>query len=164
MDSRNLGSSKAWRQIIDGIDGFLVPISFGLLSMVVLVQLLSTIPVVRSKLDIMEGRFSAVPTQVVPSSVANEQAQLSLRLSPDQTDPGVEVFKNGQLVGDFANSELTVTVHEGDQLTFRTTQSGTVYVVVDHNDPNLLLPAPGQMVELSPQHPQGSLPAAEFTH
>lgn len=165
MSEQHSRKSTILHSIINHVDGFLVPISFGLVSMVIFVQVIATIPVVRGKIDSMEGRFSLVPAQVIPASVAQEQAQISLHLSPDQNNSGVQVFNNGKLVGTFMSSILTLSVHEGDKLTFNSPgAAGTVYIVVDHNDPNLLLPAPGQTVELTSQSPSASLPAVQFTH
>lgn len=164
MTSQKSRQERMWKQVIDAVDGYLIPISFGLLSMVILVQLFSTIPTIRAKLDTMEGRFSAVPAEVIPSSVNQEQTQISLHLSPNQTDPGVQVFNNSKFVGTFTSPELTLTVREGDRISLQTQQTGTVYITVDHNDPNLLLPAPGQTIELSPQQQTASFPAVQFTH
>jgi len=156
--------SQLWREVIERVDRFLIPISFGLLTMLVLVQMLTNLPSIRSKVDQMEGRFASVPAEVIPSSVAQDQAIITLFLSPDQTNSAIGVFKNGDLIGNFSSSQLRVTVHEGDRLSIQSSRPATVSVVVDHNDPNLLLPAPGQTVALTPGQAQAYLPSVQFTH
>lgn len=156
--------SPLWSEVIEKIDSWLVPMAFGLLSVLVLAQMVTTLPSIRSKVDQVEGRFTTIPTDVIPSSVAQEQAIITLFLSPDQINSAIGVFNNGKFVANFTSSQLRVTVHEGDRLSIKSSAPATVSVVVDHNDPNLLLPAPGQTVELTPGQVQVSLPSVQFTH
>ena len=166
MPADKQAKKSTWNRLIGEFDNVLIPVALGLLTMTLLVQVAATNPAVQSRLDRLEGRFSAVPTQVIPPTVNSETAAVTLYLSPSTGQhPNVTVSVNGKPVANFTSASAHLNVKEGDRITLTSNDlTGPVYITVDHNDPNLLFPAPGQVVELSPNDPTGQLPSVEFTH
>jgi len=149
--------------ITKGLDGYIVPFSFGICSVLVLAQFLMTNPTIMHRVDMVSGRMIIVPADNVPAAITSQSAQITLYLSPAVSRPDVQVYINQQLVTNFLKPKLQITVHDGDKVTIvSSTVAGEEYISVDHNDSMLLLPAPGQTFELSPSSPQVSLPIVKF--
>lgn len=153
---------KVWRASIEIMDGYLIPVAFGLLCFLIVIQLASRVPLVRSKMDAMSGRFVSVPTDIVPTSVKSSKAVVTLYMSPATSRPDVFAYVNGQVVGNFANSSLQVPVRDGDQVSIQSFQDGDLVIQVDHNDPKLLVPAPGMVIDVMSAHQLYNLPLVKF--
>jgi hypothetical protein len=158
-------TENLWKNLVEHVDRFLIPVSFGFLTILLLVQVITAFPPIRHSLDLISGEFSQMPTSVIPASVKNETATITLYLAPSEmTHPDVQVFVNGQLVGHFVKSSLVIQCREGDKITLQTTGVGLVQVSVDHNDPNLLVPAPGQAITIRKPYQPAQLAVVEFVH
>jgi hypothetical protein len=154
---------RLWRQLVDKVDDVLLPVAGALLCMLVVVQLFTAIPAVRNHLDAAAGRFVAVPPDVVPASVNSEEATLSLFAAPEGDHSQVKVQVDGQTVGSMASSHLQVTVREKSVVTIVNAGTSIVFISVDHDNANLLTPAPGQTIEVD-GGTTGQLPPAKFLH
>jgi hypothetical protein len=156
---------KLLGELTDRIDRWIVPVAFGTLSVLVSAQLLTSFGPIRAYVDRVEGRFYQQPAAVIPSSVGSETASLNLYLSPATQRPDVAVILNGKPIARFVTStELTVVVREGDKLQVESNGQGIVYVSVDDDNENLLLPAPGQTFEITQDTSVINLPTVTFTH
>ncbi len=159
------GSSerRAVAELFNKVDDVLLPVAGALLCMLVVVQSVTSIPSVRKQVDATAGRFVAVPQDVVPASVNSEQATLSLLAAPEGDHSQVKVQVDGQTVGSMASSKLEVTVREKSVVTIVNAGNSTVFISVDHDNANLLTPAPGQTIEVDGGG-TGQLPPTEFLH
>jgi hypothetical protein len=162
MSADEHNREKMLHSSVEFVDRYFIPVAFGLLSFLVVIQLASRVPMVRSKMDAMSGRFVSVPTESVPASVKSSRALVTLYMSPATPRPDVLAYVNGQVVGNFANSSLLVPVRDGDQLSIQSLQGGDLVVQVDHNDPKLLLPAPGTVLNVTSTHQMYNLPIVKF--
>lgn len=155
---------KLLRELTERIDRWIVPVAFGTLSVLVAAQALTAFGPIRTYVDKIEGRFFQAPAVVIPSSVDSEKASLNLYLSPATPRPDVVVLLNGKQLSRFAaTTELTVVVREGDKLQIASNGTGKVYISVDDDNPNLLLPAPGQTFEITNDNAAVNLPTVTFT-
>jgi hypothetical protein len=155
-----------WRNIVNRIDAFLLPVSFGFLTVLVLAQLATTIPTVRRTVDRVEGRFVPYSSASAYTQQAEQSGSIQLYVSPDtklsQTPP-LRVLVDGRPVATLTGAKVTVRVHNGDHIELTATNlHQTAYITVDHNNPAILMPAPGQTVELSPTHLKATFPAVQF--
>jgi hypothetical protein len=150
---------------VEGVDRLLLPIAAGCLTFTLLVQGMGRVPAVRQYLDTVEGRFIQMPKEVVPASVSQEQASITLYLSPvASADTEIQVLRNGRSIGAFHGSKLSITLREGDQISlYAPNLQHQLVITVDHNDPRLLTPAPGWTAVLTPTQPRAQLPSAKFT-
>lgn len=139
---------KLWRDLVTKVDGFLVPAAFGLLCIVAIVQVVTAIPSVRRHVDAVAGRFVPMPHDIIPTSVHDEEATVSLYAAPEGEHGDVKVMVNGEIVGSFVNPRVDVHVREGDTVAVENDGPGTVEVAADHNSPYLLLPAPGDTIDV----------------
>ncbi len=163
QESQEAVKEQLWRQLVSKVDDVLLPVAGALLCMLVVVQLVTAIPTVRKQVDAVAGRFVAVPQDVVPASVNSEQATLSLLAAPEGDHSQVKVQVNGQTVGSMASSQLEITVRENSVITIVNAGNSTVFISVDHDNANLLTPAPGQTIEVD-GGTTGQLPPTEFLH
>ncbi|GMA60822.1 hypothetical protein NZD89_14430 [Alicyclobacillus fastidiosus] len=144
-------------------DDWFIPMAFGVVAVLVGVQALARIPIVRSTIDAKEGRFVAQTAAVMQKAVQNDSAVVTLSANSTQAASHVEVTINGNSLGAFTTNEMRITVHDGDLISFRDTAGVKVEISVeDTSDSQLLLPAPGQVVDLDAQNKQASLSKAEF--
>ncbi|MBX5437537.1 MAG: hypothetical protein IRZ33_10030 [Alicyclobacillaceae bacterium] len=152
------GTHSRWRPVVEAVDNVLIPVAFGLLSTLALAQMAACIPVVRDRLDARAGRLVAVRTEAGSTA----PAIFSMYVSPAVPHPDVEVWVNGQRVADFQRPGVTVTVRDGDRVELRAMNlSGTVWIRIDHDDPGLLSPAPGQVYELTGARSRVLLPTVQ---
>lgn len=154
-----------WLKAVRELDGFLVPVSFGVLAVLVLAQSATAIPAVRQGVDRIEGRFVTYPSSQAYLSQAEQSAVIKLYLSPDNSQSNVQVniLVNGSIVGHLRHGSLAVKVQSGDKLSFvGQNLQQTVDISVDHNNPALLRPAPGRTVVLSPQQSEATLAPVQF--
>ncbi|MCL6515587.1 hypothetical protein [Alicyclobacillus sp.] len=157
------GSGKPtldWRSWADGVDRVLLPVALACLCMLVVVQAVTAIPAVRRFVDERSGGFVQEPETT--AAAVSRQAVLHLYLAPARPRPDVVVTVNGQARAVFDQPELTVTVHSGDVVGVRSGEPGVAFVQVDHADDHLLLPAPGQTLEIDQPGVVVSFPAVEF--
>lgn len=152
-----------WDKFTQHIDDYLPSITFGIFTVLVIAQFFSLNPIVRARLDTLEGRFVSQPVNVVPNSVLSDVAHLSLNISPNKSYPNIYIELNGEYVANFTKPSITLSVHEGDNLTLQSNGQQIVYVTVDQNDPYLFMPAPGMVFKLDSRHPSVKLPSAAFT-
>jgi hypothetical protein len=152
---------QLWRKLVDRIDGWLVPVALGCLSTLIVAQVVTSIPAVRRHVDSAAGRFVAMPADIVPASVNRQEAEVSLYISPAGDHSDVEIQVDGRTVGFMAEPKLGVSVREGDVISVVNKGTGMVAISVDHDNPNLLLPAPGQTLYVEPGETV-SLPSARF--
>ncbi|MCL6547604.1 MAG: hypothetical protein K6T30_01690 [Alicyclobacillus sp.] len=151
---------SVWQQMAARVDDWLIPMAFGLLCVLVLAQGVAAIPAVRERMDEASGRLVAVRAGI--PAVSSATASFTLYLSPAAARPDIEVWVNGRLAGDFSRPSVRLTVRDGDRVEVSMPKSGGLaYVRVDHDDPSLLAPAPGQVFELSPNAPVAVLPVVE---
>ncbi|MFB5189424.1 hypothetical protein [Alicyclobacillus fastidiosus] len=144
-------------------DDWFIPMAFGVVAVLVGVQALARIPIVRSTIDAKEGRFVAQSAAVMQQAVKNDSAVVTLSTNSAQAGAHVEVTINGDSLGAFTTNEMRITVHDGDQIAFHDPDGVKVEITVtDTSDSQLLLPAPGQVVDLGPQNKQASLSTVEF--
>lgn len=145
-------------------DDLLIPIAFGVLTVLIGVQLLSTIPRVRTTIDEIEGRFVAVPTTVVPTTVNDFSAVVTLSVDNTSVAPDIVVYRNGQSLGSFTTNQMRITVHEGDRIQVRekVPMKQSVSIYVDTDSAKLLLPAPGETLFLGQGVTSANLSSAEF--
>jgi hypothetical protein len=152
---------QLWRRLVDRIDGWLVPVAAGFLSVLVAAQVVTSIPTVRRYVDSVAGRFVEMPKDIVPASVERQEAQVSLYISPAGDHSDVTIQVDGRTVGVMAEPKLGIAVREGDVISVVNNGPGVVAISVDHDNPNLLLPAPGQTIYVDPGQTV-SLPSARF--
>lgn len=164
-DDRDEDRIARWRAVVGGVDHFLIPIAFGVFSMLVGVQLLTAVPPVRRYVDSVTGRFVQVSTRPSTVPASAQEATVTLYLSPStMPHPDVRIMVNDQYVGNFVSDSSKITVHPGDKVKLVTSRSnGQVYVEVDDNDPYLLFPLPGLTYKLSAQQPSATLPTVRFS-
>lgn len=162
MSTDESSREKFFQRIVDSIDGYLIPTAFGLLSFLVLIQVVTKVPIIRSHVDALAGRFVSIPTDVVPNSVKTERANVQLYISPVASRPDVTVFVNEQAVATFSKPEVDVSVREGDVIGIQSSTPGEVMIQVDQNDEKLLTPAPGQVVDVNTPNLTYRLTAARF--
>lgn len=143
-------------------DDWFIPMAFGVLTVLLCVQAISLVPQVRAAMDHVEGRFVAQPATAVPTAVKKDTAVVILTASSTQNATGVEVFLDNQSLGDFTTNQMRITVHDGQKIHFVDHSGKSIYISVDTDNANLLLPAPGQTVELSSATPTAALSSAEF--
>ncbi|MCL6592744.1 MAG: hypothetical protein K6T31_02095 [Alicyclobacillus sp.] len=155
-------SSRRESRLATVLDRYLGAVAWGFVTTLVLVQAVTYIPWVRHTLDRSAGRLVQVPTEVVPATVQSRQASVTLYLEPAVARPDVVVALNGKPVGRFDAPQLSVTVHEGDTLQVCLQAPGQVTVDVEHNDADLVWPAPGMTLTLEQPGEWVSFPKAEF--
>ncbi|MDQ0188481.1 hypothetical protein JI721_16175 [Alicyclobacillus cycloheptanicus] len=162
-DSRR-SEDVQWLQGTEWVDRMLVPSAFGVLSVLVGVQMLTAIPAVRHHVDALAGRFVQVTPAAASSAGGSESASITLYLSPDTGPrPDVRVLVNGKYAGSFTSPSLHLTVHPNDQIEFvRSKTGGAVDIEVDDNDPNLAYPLPGMSYSLTKDDPSLDLPNVRF--
>jgi hypothetical protein len=109
--------------------------------------------------------MKAVPTvanEDQPNSAAsdvqgsnNQSTLVSLELTDaDLSSQRVTVKVNGTTEGQFTDSNLSLSVHQGDIVSIQTSGAASaIHVTVDHNDPNLFYPAPGYTISVDDNHP-----------
>ncbi|GMA55758.1 hypothetical protein C7445_102318 [Alicyclobacillus sacchari] len=137
------------RPFMQWFDDLLIPVTMGVLSVLVLVQVVGMAPSVRQAMDRMEGRFvSATVTE--PASVRSASGSILLTASSAAVASHVVVFRNGVSLGTFTTNQMAILVHEGDRITFRDEMPNgpQVFIYVTAQAPNLLLPATGETAEL----------------
>jgi hypothetical protein len=162
MSTGKKSTEQLWRESVTAIDHYLIPLAFSLLCFLTLVQLVTKVPSIRSHVDAVSGRFVSMPADVIPASVQSERADVTLYISPVYARPDVIVYVNGKAVGDFNKSSMVVSVREGDEIAVQATQPGTTVVQVDHNNVNLLTPAPGMTVDVTSPNRMYKLALARF--
>ncbi len=162
--SKKSRNDRLYVRLTERIDSWIIPVAFGTLCVLIGAQLLTSLGPVRSYVDGVEGRFIQEPVSIIPSSVHTQAATLNLYLSPTQARPDIAVILNGKTLARFTTTELTVVVHEGDELTLQTLRPGAASVTIDDDNSNLLIPAPGQVFTLSEDASVVSLPRVTFTH
>lgn len=160
MSSRRVQSHA----IVHFFDDWFVPIAFGVMTVLVGVQLISLVPSVRNTFDLVEGRFAALPTTVVPAVVKQDSAVVILSASNTALASQITVYRNGHSLGTFSTNQMRVTVREGDRITFRDVigNGQSVSVSVDTDSAKLLLPAPGERVSLGNGVSTAALSKAQF--
>jgi hypothetical protein len=142
-----------WNEQLEKIDRVLIPVSAGLLCMLVLSQLVTSIPSVRQRVDAVAGRFIEV-TPTEQGIRSDTPINLKLYVSPSIAENAVKVYINGQYVLNTTGPECSLKVSAGDKIQLVNTSSGTVYINFDTDAPNILVPAPGYQVELTKDSPQ----------
>jgi hypothetical protein len=147
------GGTGEWSQWLDKVDGLLIPVSAGLLCMLVLTQLVTSIPSVRQRVDAVAGRFVEV-TPALQGVQRDKPIVLKLYLSPSGEENAVKVLVNGQYVLSTSGPESSIEVKAGDTIQLVETSTGTVYISFDTDAPNILVPAPGYQVTLTADAPQ----------
>lgn len=144
-----MAKSSFTKQITRWLDNWIVPVAFGVLSVLIFVQLIGVIPSVRSAFDRAEGRFAAIPTSAEPSAVKDMSGPITLMLDAPAQASHILVFRNGVSLGAFTTNQMDILLHDGDTITFRdATPNGpkVAIYVTSSQDPNMLLPAPGETV------------------
>jgi hypothetical protein len=155
--------SRSNRPVLLFFDDWFVPCAFGVFTVLVGVQLITHLPGIQPMVDRMEGRFASVPVSTTPpSQVKSDEAVVTLTAQSSGSLSGLEVRLNGQSLGRFTTNQMNITVREGEQIQLIDHNGSTVSVSVDTDSGLLLLPAPGQIVELSANQPVGELSPAEF--
>lgn len=142
-------------------ENWLIPATFGVVTMCVVVQLLSFIPGVRPVMDRLEGRFTVIPTSAAPA-LQKMSAIVTLSVDDVPAAAHVQVELNRQSLGTFTSNQMTVTVHQGDSISFLDPDGTSVSISVDTNDPHLFMPMAGQVVQLGQGQTEAQLAAAEF--
>ncbi|WAH35088.1 hypothetical protein [Alicyclobacillus dauci] len=154
--------SREIHRILGFFDGWFIPMAFGVLTVFVCIQLLGFLPGVRAAMDKVEGRLSVQPATVPPTAVQSDSAVVTLTVDSLTSALGVEVLVNGRSLGNFTTNQMRITVREGDQIQFVDSTGDSVSISVDTDSDKLLLPAPGQSIQLDDSTRQAFLPAAEF--
>lgn len=133
-----------WRDAADRLDGFFVPVSFACLTVLVCIQAITWIPAIRARVDAFSGRFVSVSMDRLPPNIQDETALIHLFLAPAARRSDVTLYINNKPAGTFADGNLTVSVREGDKLAVQSSEPGAAMIQVNHDNPYLLTPAPGQ--------------------
>ncbi|GLV12636.1 hypothetical protein Heshes_03200 [Alicyclobacillus hesperidum] len=144
-----MANKRSDRPFMQWFDDLLIPVTMGVLSVLVLVQVVGMAPSMRKAMDRMEGRFVSA-TVAEPASVRSASGSIVLTASSVADASHVVVFRNGVSLGTFTTNQMDILVHEGDHITFRdeTPNGPEVFIYVTDQAPNLLLPATGETVEL----------------
>lgn len=151
-----------WDAFTGNVDNYLTPVAFAVLSFLCITQMAAHFPPVRQYIDTVENRFTREPAVAATASTVSEKAWIDLYASPAHSASGIEVFCNQKPIGSFKNAHLRLRVSSGDIIGFKSPSGGPIYISVDQNNADLLLPAPGYQVELTSQDPEATLPAATF--
>lgn len=146
---------KLTRKTTLWLDQTLVPIAAAVVCMLVLVQGLMSVPSIRARLTHSFAQPVGGPV------AASLSARVRLAITPWPQAVSVRVGETTYTPD--ANGVVYVTVRPGDSIAITRQRVGpTLYVSVDHDDPNLLTPAPGQVLTLNTGDMEATFPAAQF--
>lgn len=145
--------SRLLKRAIKSVDRLLLPFAAGVCSVVVIVQLVCTIPTVRNTVDKVAGRF--VP--VTAEDMSATPVHLTLYLSPSEARPDVQVWVNGLLRTTFSRDAISLDVYAGDDIEFKTISNREADITFDSDTANLAYPAPGYTITLGSQFHKVSL-------
>lgn len=134
-------------RVLSTIDLYFMPIVGGCLTLLILVQLFTAVPPVRRAIDQFEGRFVAVSANE-PNAPVGQEATLTLYVSPAETRPDVAVLINGIAVVNFKEPQVLIHVKNDDKIEIKSRDGKPVVVTIDHNNPNMIVPAPGQTITI----------------
>jgi|GEM_PF-4510710 len=147
------------------IDNFLLPLSGGFLTVLIAVQCITVWPPVRQMVDKVEGRFLVFPSAAAYVQQLQKSAtiQLFMASSGNAAPVQVSVLVNGRLRGIMEGGPVSVSVHNGDKIVlYAPALKQTVGITVNHNNPAILTPAPGETVLLSPASNRVTLSTVKF--
>lgn len=152
--------SKDW--IYNYFENWFIPMAFGVIVVVVVIQFIGMVPGVRAVMDRVEGRFQeAKAVNSTPPGLVDASAVLKLIVSGGSAS-SVEVLKNHHSLGTFTTRQMRVTVHAGDVIQFIDIGGKKAEITVNTDSSDLFQPAPGQVVVLSPSSRKGSLRPVVF--
>jgi len=157
-----VSSNDKWRRFATRVDHYLIPIVGGCFSLLILVQLVAAVPSVRSALDNFEGRFVQAAAAMPANHIQNQSATVTLYLSPAESRPDVAVLVNGTAIMNFTEPQILIHVKSGDVISIKSRDGKAAVVTIDHNNPNLLTPAPGQVVSLTSGQMYGDFTPVRF--
>lgn len=144
-------------------ENWFIPMTFGVAAVVVAVQFIGMLPDVRNAMDRVEGRFQkAMAVNAEPPGLVGTTAVITLHISLGSRGSGIEVMKNQQSLGAFTTDQMRVSVHEGDVIHFVDVSGVATDIRVDTGSSQLLEPASGQVITLSPSHRRAGLTPAKF--